>query len=112
MTYFLIQATPTAEMWAALVKNPQDRTPAIEKAIRALGGRVERLWFCLGEYEMVGIAEVPDNLSMAACLMAVSAGGSCKAVKTTPLLTMQEGIEAMKKAAALPYKPITASNAG
>jgi hypothetical protein len=33
-----------------------------------------------------------------------AAGGACKAVKTTPLLTAEEAVEAMKKAAGSEYR--------
>jgi len=48
---------------------------------------------------------MPDNVSAAAFSMAASAGGALKAIKTTPLLTVQEGIEAMRKAADVEYRP-------
>jgi hypothetical protein len=38
--------------------------------------------------------------------MAISAGGSCKSVKTTPLLSVDDGIAAMKKAGRAGYKPV------
>jgi hypothetical protein len=37
--------------------------------------------------------------------MAISAGGAVKAVKTTPLMTFEEGIEALKKAEVAQYAP-------
>jgi hypothetical protein len=37
--------------------------------------------------------------------MAVTASGAFKAFKTTPLLTTEEAMEAMKKANKLGYKP-------
>jgi hypothetical protein len=39
--------------------------------------------------------------------MVLSAGGSCKAIKTTPLLTIDEAIQAMRKGggAATSYRP-------
>jgi hypothetical protein len=49
--------------------------------------------------------EMPDNVSAAAFSLAGSAGGGIKAVKTTPLLTIDEGIEAMRKAAGAGYRP-------
>jgi hypothetical protein len=51
--------------------------------------------------------EAPDNVSAAGLSMAVSAGGALKAIKTTPLMTIEEGIQAMKKgaAAAASYAP-------
>ena len=40
--------------------------------------------------------------------MVVSASGAFKAFKTTPLLSAEEGMAAMKKAGKLNYKPPTA----
>ena len=51
---------------------------------------------------------MPDNVSAAAFAVAVAAGGACKNVKTTPLLSIAEGIEAMKKAGQSGYQPVTA----
>jgi hypothetical protein len=48
---------------------------------------------------------MPDNVSAAALSLAIAAGGGFKAHKTTPLLTVAEAIEAMKKAATAGYKP-------
>jgi uncharacterized protein with GYD domain len=53
----------------------------------------------------VGIVETPDNVSMAAMALAVAAGGAGKAIKTTPLMTIEEGIEAMRKASGTGYRP-------
>jgi hypothetical protein len=38
--------------------------------------------------------------------MAVAAGGACRSVRTTPLLSSAEGLDAMKKAASCGYKPV------
>ena len=59
-----------------------------------------------GDYDLIGVVDMPDSISAAAFSMAVAAGGACKSVKTTPLLTTGEGIEAMKKAAACGYRPV------
>jgi uncharacterized protein with GYD domain len=107
MAYFLLQVAYTPEAWAAMVKKPQDRAQAVRGAVEKLGGRMERFWMSFGEYDILGVIEMPDNVSAAAFSMAVGAGGACRAVKTTPLLTTEEGVEAMKKAAACGYKPAT-----
>ena len=70
---------------------------------------MDRFWMSFGDYDIIGIVEMPDNVSAAAFSMAISAGGACKAVKTTPLISTEEGIEAMKKAASCGYKPATAA---
>jgi hypothetical protein len=54
---------------------------------------------------VVAVVTLHDNVSEAALSMAVLAGGAIKVFKTTPLLSVDEGIEAMKKASKLGYKP-------
>ena len=108
MAYYLVQVAYTTEAWAAMVKNPQDRATAVEPAIKKLGGTVERFWLSFGEYDIIGIVQMPDAVAAAAFAAALSAGGACKSVKTTPLLTIEEGLEAMKRAATCGYKAATA----
>lgn len=105
MPYYLLQATYTPEAWTKLVKNPQDRAEAIRPVIEGLGGKVIAGFLAFGEYDTVAFAEMPNNVSAAAFSMAAAAGGGLKVVKTTPLLTTQEGVEAMQKAAATAYQP-------
>jgi uncharacterized protein with GYD domain len=107
MANYLVQVAYTPEAWSALVNDPQDRSKAVESAIKNLGGKIERFWLSFGDYDIIGVVDMPDAVSAAAFSMAVSAGGACKDVKTTPLLTTQEGLEAMKKAATSGYKPVT-----
>jgi len=80
----------------------------VEPAIKKLGGTMERFWLSFGEYDIIGIVQMPDSIAAAAFSLAISAGGACKNVKTTPLLTVQEGVEAMKRAATSGYKAATA----
>ena len=105
MPLFLFQASYTAEAWAAQVKNPKDRIRLIKPVARKLGGKIVHGWLSFGEYDVVGVCEMPDNTSAAAFSIAAGAGGALKALKTTPLITPEEGVEAMKKAAGAGYKP-------
>jgi uncharacterized protein with GYD domain len=108
MPLFMYQAAYTAESWAAQIKNPQNRVETVGRQIcEAAGGKLIGAWLCYGEYDLVLIADVPNTESMAAIALAVAAGGAVKASKTTPLMTGQQGIEALKKAdvVAKTYKP-------
>ena len=58
-----------------------------------------------GEYDAVVIAELPDNEAAAGIAMAAAAGGAVKAIKTTPLMTVKEGLGAMRKAKRARYQP-------
>jgi hypothetical protein len=42
------------------------------------------------------IADLPDNISAAAVAMAFAAGGACESVETTPLITPEEAVQAMR----------------
>jgi uncharacterized protein with GYD domain len=105
MAHYLLQAAYTPEGWAAMIKNPQNRLDAVRPVVEKLGGKIESGWFAFGEYDLISIVQMPDNVSAAAFSLAATAGGAIKAIKTTPLLTLEEGIEAMKKAAGTGYKP-------
>ena len=104
MAYYMVQAAYTAEAIAAMVKKPEDRAAVLRPVVERLGGKLEGLWFCFGEYDVVGISQMPDNVSAAAFVFAASQSGTLKAVKTTPLMTAAEAIEALKKAAGAGYR--------
>ena len=105
MAYYLFQASYTAEAVGTMVKNPQNRLEAVRPFAEKLGGKIVDAWTAFGEYDVVVILEMPDNVSAAAFSMAASSGGHLKAVKTTPLMTIAEGIEAMRKAGKAGYQP-------
>jgi uncharacterized protein with GYD domain len=107
MPSYLVQVAYTPETMAALIKKPQDRAEAVRKPIEKLGGKLVGGWLCFGDYDVVIVIDMPDNSSAAAFAMAISAGGACKTVKTTPLISIDEGLSAMKKAGGTGYKPAT-----
>ena len=105
MPSYLIQISYQPETLAGFMKKPVDRTEAISKLAGKIGGKLVGSWFSFGEYDAVIIIEGSDNVRAGACSLAVSASGAYKAFKTTPLLSIKEGMAAMKKAGSLGYKP-------
>ena len=103
MAQYLLQFTYTPQAWAALARSPQNRLEAVRPVAERLGGRLVSKWFAFGEYDVVAILEMPDNVSAATFSMAISAAGAVKSFKTTPLMTMEEGIEAMRRVPGLNY---------
>ena len=87
-----------------MVKNPQDRAAAVRPMMERMGGKLHGLWLAFGEYDIVAIAELPDATSAAAISMAIGSTGAMSAYRTTPLLTMEEATEAMKKAGSVGYQ--------
>jgi uncharacterized protein with GYD domain len=109
MPLYLHQVAYSHEGWEALVKKPQNRIDAVRPAIERLGGKIKDAYFAFGDYDVVVITEMPDNVSAAGLSMAFAGGGACKAVQTTPLLTTEEAVEAMKKAGQSGYRAATAA---
>ena len=105
MAHYSLQVAYTPLGWAALLKGPQHRLEAIKPVIERLGGSVVNGWFMFGEYDLLVICELPDNVSAAALSMAISSGGAVKAVKSAPLMSFEDGLEAMRKAKAAEYAP-------
>ena len=107
MPHYLIQVAYTAEGWAALVKSPQNRIEAVRPAIEKAGGTIEAAYYAFGKSDAVLIIEMPDNVSAAGLAISFAAGGTLKSVKTTPLMTAEEAMEAMRKAGQTGYRPAT-----
>jgi uncharacterized protein with GYD domain len=105
MPYYMVQAAYTPDAWGGLVKSPQDRAEALRPAIERLGGKLVSFYMSFGEYDALVIAEMPDNVSAAGVSIAAAAGGAVRAIKTTPLMTVQESMEAMRKAGQAGYRP-------
>jgi uncharacterized protein with GYD domain len=106
MSTYLLQASYTVEALAALTRKPLNRTEHIRKSIEKIGGSLNGLWLSFGDHDVIAIFEMPDNTSAAAIAIAIGAGGAVRNVKTTPLLTADEGLAALKKAGTSGYKPI------
>ena len=107
MPSYLLQVAYTQDAWANLIAHPQDRIDAVRPVVEKLGGKISHGWFAFGDYDVVAIIEMPTNVEAAAFSVAAAAGGAIRSIKTTPLLSAAEGIEAMKKAAKSGYKSPT-----
>jgi uncharacterized protein with GYD domain len=108
MPNYLHQVAYTSEAWKNLIAQPQDRLEVVRAPIEKLGGKLLHGWFAFGDYDVVCITEMPDNISAAAIAIAFAGGGACKSVQTTPLLTQQEAVHAMKRAGECGYRPVAA----
>lgn len=66
------------------------------KAVEGLGGKVESFYFSFGQHDAVVIAELPNNIAVAALSVAIAATGGARVV-TTPLLTAEDMDHACQK---------------
>jgi uncharacterized protein with GYD domain len=103
MAFYMIQGAYTAEALATMAKNPQDRSVPVRELVQKLGGRMISLYFCFGEYDVVVLVELPDDTAATAVALAAVSPGHLKAYKTTKLFTVEETMEAMRKAGSLAF---------
>jgi uncharacterized protein with GYD domain len=104
MAYYLLQVAYTPESFASQMKNPQNVVERTKSVIESLGGKLLSTYYAFGEYDLVQTMECPDSVSAAAVAMVAAAGGAIKATKIIPLLSVEEGQKALKKAATIKYK--------
>ena len=104
MPLYMTQFAYTPEAWAALTRNPEDRSEAIRGLAETMGGRLLSFYNSFGEYDGLVIYEAPDESTAAAVVMAAVSPGHLSNVKTTVLLSAEEGVEAMRKAGGVTYR--------
>jgi uncharacterized protein with GYD domain len=105
MPFYLTRFSYTPETWARLIKKPEDRRAAAQQYIESVGGKLHGFWYALGDHDAFNLWEAPDNGSMAAVAVAISAGGALSSFQTTALLTVEETLAALEKAKSVKYKP-------
>jgi uncharacterized protein with GYD domain len=105
MPLYLTRFSYTPETWTRLMKKPEDRRAAATQYIEAVGGKLHGFWYAFGEHDGYNLWEAPDNVSVAAVAMAISAGGAVHSLQTTVLMSVEDTMAAMRKAASIAYRP-------
>ena len=90
MAKFLVQGSYTAEGLKGVMKDKAaGRIAAVKKAAASVGGKVDAVYWALGEDDVICILDVPDAESAAALSLAVGVSGLVR-IRTTRLLTADE----------------------
>ena len=105
MPLYLSKFSYTPETWARMIANPEDRRNAAQSYIESVGGKLHGFWYAFGEHDGYTLWEAPDDVSMAAVALAISAGGALSSLETTVLMTVDDAMEAMRKAEQIRYQP-------
>jgi uncharacterized protein with GYD domain len=105
MPLYLTRFSYTPATWAKLIKNPEDRREAAKQYIESVGGKMHGFWYAFGDRDGYSLLEAPDNVSMAAMALAIGGGGALSSMETTVLLTVEDTIQALRKASSIKYRP-------
>ena len=104
MPLYLTKFSYTSEAWTRLIHNPEDRRKAAQSYIESVGGKLHGFWYAFGTHDGYNLWEAPDNVSMAAVALAIAGGGALSSLETTVLLTVDETLEALRKADKIRYR--------
>ena len=104
MPLYLSRFSYTPATWARMIGNPEDRRTAAQDYIESAGGKLHGFWYAFGAEDGFTLWEAPDNVSMAAVALAISGGGALSSFETTVLLTVEETIDALRKAGEIQYQ--------
>jgi uncharacterized protein with GYD domain len=104
MPLYLSKFSYTPETWAKLISKPEDRREAAQSYIESVGGKLHGFWYAFGTHDGYNLWEAPDNVSMAAVALAIGGGGALSSIETTVLLTVEETMDALRKAEQVKYR--------
>ena len=97
MAKFLVRGKYIGEGIQGLMKDGgTGRRKVIEKLAGSLGGKVECIYYAFGEWDVYGIADMPDNASMAAFSLRAASSGMVS-LSIIPLMTIEEIDDAVGK---------------
>jgi len=98
MAHYLIEVGYTPQAWSSQIDKHANVVDRITPALQACGAKIVNIYYAFGEADLVGIMDFPTPEDAAAFGLAVSASGALRSYKTTPLLTIDQGIAAMQRA--------------
>ena len=103
MPKFMIKATYTAQGMSGLRKDKASgREKAIAAACETAGGKLEAIYYALGNDDVFAIVDLPSHIHAASLGATVSASGMAQ-TRTVPLLTIAEMDKALGEGVS--YRP-------
>ncbi len=105
MPIYMFQGRYTSTAIAAMTSTPEDRTDAVKSVTERLGGKLLGFWMSFGEYDYVGICQLPDSMAAATFALATAAGGALQDTETTELIDWADAVKCMNNARDAKYRP-------
>lgn len=104
MPLYMTRFSYTPKAWEAFAKKPEDRSAVFRELVERMGGQLLSFYYCFGEYDGVVIFEAPDEATASATIITAITPGHLKATETTVLVTVEDTVEAMRKADSTRYR--------
>lgn len=99
MPIYITQGRYTRNAIKGMIVKPEDRADAVARLLSKIGGRLLGYYVTFGEYDFLTVAEAPNDVQMAAALLAAGSGGGVTDLRTTVAMTSVEAKGAFAAAA-------------
>ncbi|NUR77956.1 MAG: GYD domain-containing protein [Thermoleophilia bacterium] len=103
MPLFMTTFAYKPEVWAGLIRSPENREEVVGRILEDAGCKLRGLWYAFGEGDGFALIEAPDTKSAAGIAIAIASSGAFRKYETTPLMTQAEALEALQFAAGVHY---------
>jgi uncharacterized protein with GYD domain len=90
MPTYITQGRYTRDAIKGMIVRPEDRAAEVARLLGKVGGRLIGYYVTFGEYDFLSIAEAPNDVQMAAALLAAGSSGGVTDLRTTLALTSIE----------------------
>ncbi len=90
MPIYITQGRYTRDAIKGMIVKPEDRADAVARLLSKIGGRLLGYYLTFGEYDFMTVAEAPNDVQMAAVLLAAGSGGGVTGLRTTVAMTSVE----------------------
>jgi uncharacterized protein with GYD domain len=105
MSLYMTQAKRAPEAWRAICVSPRDRREVLSEMLQAAGRKLHDYFFAFGDADVILIMEAPDHETAAWAAIAIARAGAVTDVRTTVLLTYEQGVRAIERSAEMGYIP-------
>lgn len=101
MTRYLLEGTATPDVYAAVIRNPEDRAESARKLMAKAGCNLVDYYFGINNYKTYVIVDCPNNETLAAIQFVLfSAGGMTKGT-AVQIVSSADVVTSLKKAGEL-----------
>lgn len=107
MGHYLLQESYSANAWAVQIANPQNRLEQVPNILAPSGMNIVQGFDAFGEHDLVLLVKALDDKKMATASITIGSTGAVTNLKTTPLMPIEDLVDALKIAQGVAYTPPT-----
>jgi uncharacterized protein with GYD domain len=98
VAHYLIEVGYTPESWSNQIETKDNVIDRLTPALKACGAKLECLYYAFGDVDVVGVIDFKTPEDAAGFALAVGSTGALRLYRTTPLLSVDQGIASLQKA--------------